>query len=103
MDREKLRVREEEHRDSEKDTGEEVETLRERKAKKTNPPPKKKKKNPKHQTRRKIINKISKQMNSGAQGRSRSGNQDPSSSILSQLGWGHQGTRSGRGGGTPGR
>ena len=68
MDREKLRVREEEHRDSEKDTGEEVETLRERKAKKTNPPPKKKK-NPKHQTRRKIINKISKQMNSGAQGR----------------------------------
>ena len=47
MDREKLRVREEEHRDSEKDTGEEVETLRERKAKKTNPPPKKKKKKPK--------------------------------------------------------
>lgn len=42
MDREKLRVREEEHRDSEKDTGEEVETLRERKARKINPPPKKK-------------------------------------------------------------
>lgn len=41
MDREKLRVREEEHRDSEKDTGEEVETLRERKARKINPPPKK--------------------------------------------------------------
>lgn len=67
MDREKLRVREEEHGDSEKDTGEEVETLRERKAKKTKPAPPKK--NPKHQTRRKIINKISKQMNSGAQGR----------------------------------
>lgn len=42
MDREKLRVREEEHRDSEKDTGEEVETLRERKARKINPPPPKK-------------------------------------------------------------
>lgn len=47
MDREKLRVREEEHRDSEKDTGEEVETLRERKARKINPPPQKKHTKPK--------------------------------------------------------
>ena len=45
MDREKLRVREEEHRDSEKDTGEEVETLR-KESKENKPPPKKKPKTP---------------------------------------------------------
>ena len=46
MDREKLRVREEEHRDSEKDTGEEVETLR-KESKENQPPPPKKTQNTK--------------------------------------------------------